>query len=140
MEIWERWEPVSGIPAKLYNDSFLDHREGILLEFSDENYEQKVIVRFENGVLSDRNTDGGSLLKTWHQLDEQYRDPFYSKWPMFKVKNSAYLKWFYEQSMGIYEQQKVEHYVFITPDDVIEILSAYSPKVQVVACNFETSE
>ena len=140
MESWERWEPILGIPARLCNDSFLDHHEGVLLEFSDENHERKVRVWFENGVLSYRNTDEGSLLKTWYQLDEQYRDPFYSRWTMFKVKNSAYLTWFIEQSIGIYDPREVEHYVFITPNDVIEVLSEFPPKVQVMACDSKAGE
>lgn len=129
MELWERWEPVSGIPEELYNESLTDNEDGLIMEFSDKNFEKKVIVRFKDGVLSYRNTDEGSLLKTWSKLDQQYNGSFYSNWTLFKVKNSGYLKWFLEESMGIYEHEKVEHYVFVTPDDVIEVLSAYPPKV-----------
>ena len=45
------------------------------------------------------------------------------------MKNSEYLSWFLEESSGIYESNKVEHYVFFTPNDVIEILSTYTPSV-----------
>lgn len=135
MEHWERWKPLSGIPTKLYNDSLLDSEDGFIMEFSDEYFEKKVIVRFEDGVLSYRNTDEGSLLKTWDKLDQQYNGSFYSNWPLFKIKNSKYLKWFFEESMGIYEREKVEHYVFITPDDVIEVLSAYPPKILIEPMN-----
>lgn len=129
MELWERWEPVSGIPQKLYNDSLTDNEDGLIMEFSDSNLEKKVIVQFEEGVLSYRNTDEGSLVKTWSELDRQHRESLYGDWTLFKVKNSGYLKWFLEESMGIYKHEKVEHYVFATPDDVIEVLSAYPPKV-----------
>lgn len=95
MEHWERWEPLSGIPTKLYNDSLVDSEDGFIMEFSDENFEKRVIVRFEEGVLSYRNTDEGSLLKTWYKLDRQYNGSFYSNWSLFKVKNSKYLKWFF---------------------------------------------
>ena len=86
MELWERWEPVSGIPQKLYNDSLTDNEDGLIMEFSDSNLEKKEIVQFEEGVLSYRNTDEGSLLKTWSELDQQHRGSFYGDWTLFKVK------------------------------------------------------
>jgi len=64
-------------------------------------------------------------------LDQHYGGDFYSKWPLFKVKNSNYLKWFHKESNNIYELDTVEHYVFITSDDVVEILSKYPPKITI---------
>ncbi|HHY71641.1 MAG TPA: hypothetical protein GX497_00130 [Bacillus bacterium] len=129
MEHWERWIPINGLPSKLYNDTFIDNKEGIILEFSDEKDKSKIVVKFEEGVLSYRNTDEGSLLKKLNYLDQQYGTDFYSEWTLFKVKNSEYIKWFLEESSGIYEPNQLEHYVFLTPNDVIEILTTYTPSI-----------
>ncbi|TCS93246.1 hypothetical protein [Hazenella coriacea] len=90
---------------------------------------KKIVFKFEEGVLSYRNTDEGSLIKKLYYLDQHYDTAFYSEWTLFKVKHSDYLGWFLEDSSGIYESNKVEHYVFITPNEVIEIISANLPQV-----------
>ncbi|OYD06128.1 hypothetical protein [Paludifilum halophilum] len=131
MEQWERWVPLNNLPSKLYNDLFVDNSDGITLEFSDESNQKIVWVNFREGVLSYRNTDEGSLLKMLKYLNQQYGITFYSEWPLFKVKNSGYLTWFQEQSCGVYESSEIVHYVFLTPHDVIEILSDYSPSVRI---------
>ncbi|MHC8514730.1 hypothetical protein [Sporosarcina sp. ITBMC105] len=129
MEHWERWTPINGVPSKLYNDTFIDSKEGIILEFSDKKDKNKFVVKFEDGVLSYRNTDEGSLLKKLNYLDQQYGTDFYSEWTLFKVTNSEYINWFLDECSGIYEQNQVEHYVFFTPNDIIEILTTYTPSV-----------
>ncbi|EIT87460.1 hypothetical protein A374_00130 [Fictibacillus macauensis ZFHKF-1] len=129
MELWERWIPIKGLTSRLYNDSFIDNKEGIILEFSDEEDKKKIVFTFEEGVLSYRNTDEGSLLKKLNELEQQYDTEFYSEWTLFKIKNSEYLKWFLEESSGIYEPDQIEHYVFLTPNDVIEILATCTPGI-----------
>ncbi|BAD63734.1 hypothetical protein ABC1196 [Shouchella clausii KSM-K16] len=88
LEHWERWVPTNGIPSRLYNDTFIDNKEGIVLEFSDEKDKKKMVVKFEKGVLSYRNTDEGSLLRKLNYLEQQYGSDFYSEWTLFKVINS----------------------------------------------------
>ncbi|WP_338464919.1 hypothetical protein [Shouchella rhizosphaerae] len=88
MEHLERWVPTNGIPSRLYNDTFIDNKEGIVLEFSDEKDKKKMVVKFEKGVLSYRNTDEGSLLRKLNYLEQQYGSDFYSEWTLFKVINS----------------------------------------------------
>ncbi|MCG3089818.1 hypothetical protein [Sporosarcina cyprini] len=129
MERWERWIPIFGLPPRLFNDSFLDSKEGIILEFSDENNQKKVEFKFEDGVLAYRNIDEGSLLKRLNYLDQHYGVDFYSEWTLFKVTNSEFMNWFLDESSGIYEPNQLIHYVFFTPNDVIEILTTYTPSV-----------
>lgn len=131
MEYWEKWIPIRGLPSTLYNDSLIDNSDGITLEFSDENEQNKIIVKFDGCVLSYRNTDEGSLGKIFKFLDKQYGTDFYANWTFFKVKNSEYINWFHEVSLGMYKSEPIEHYVFLTPDDVIEILSTDSPIIEI---------
>ncbi|MER2172572.1 MAG: hypothetical protein ABS938_18300 [Psychrobacillus psychrodurans] len=131
MEHWEKWIPINGLPSKLYNDTLIDNKEGIILDFSDEKNKNKTVVNFEEGVLSYRNTDEGSLLKKLDYLEKQYGTDFYANWTFFKIKNSEYINWFLEESSGIYELNQIEHYVFLTPNDVIEILTTYAPSITI---------
>ena len=131
MERWEKWIPIDNIPQKIYLDSFVDDNEGIAMTFSSQDGEKRILVQFEGFVLSYRNTDEGSLLKTWKLLGYHYGDGFYSRWSLFQVKNSEYLNWFLKESCGVYEPGEVLHYVFVTPNDVVEVLSTFVPSVTV---------
>ncbi|SDC80442.1 hypothetical protein SAMN04488112_1179 [Melghirimyces thermohalophilus] len=131
MERWEQWVPIDHIPQPIYLDSLVDGHEGIVMRFSSEDSEKKVLVQFDGVVCSYRNTDEGRLLKTWDFLSRHYGDQFYSTWPLFKVKHSEYLNWFLKESAGIYEDIEVTHYVFITPHDVVDVLSTFAPRVMI---------
>jgi hypothetical protein len=132
LEHWERWKPLKDLPSTLYNDALIDNREGFILEFSNDMNDKKYVVKFEDGVVSYRNSDEGSLLKTLHYLDQQYGTDFYSEWTLFVVRNSAYKQWFLEESSGVFEPDQLQHYVFFTPHDVIEVLTTYPPSIEIL--------
>lgn len=128
-ENWKSWNPIQDLPKEIYNDSLIDDTEGLVIIFSDKDNKNRIIVKFENLVLSYRNTDEGSLLKMLNYLNREYGDSFYIGLPFFIVDNSEYIKWFLDQSSGIYQKQDVKHFVFVTPHDVIEVLSKYEPEI-----------
>ncbi|WP_379053287.1 hypothetical protein [Metabacillus endolithicus] len=128
-EIWERWEPVHSFPKRIYLQSLIDNKNGLTLLF--ETGDDKTIAfNFDSGVLSYRNTDEGVLYQTLRDLDKEYGGEFYSNWSLFKVKNSSYLNWFKKEGCGKWDyQDDVKHYVFMTSDDVVEVLSNYLPLI-----------
>lgn len=132
MEIWQKWIPKQDMPTVLYNESLVDDKNGFILTFEDEPNKKKLIVTFDGRVLSYRNTDEGSLLVMLKFLDEHYGVEFYGQWSLFEVKNSEYIKWFLHQSSGIYTKEEVKHYVFLTPFDVIEVLTTKTPGVEIL--------
>lgn len=130
-EIWGRWEPVQGFPERIYLQSLIDNKSGLTLLFETED-DKTISINFDSGVLSYRNTDEGDLYQTLCDLDEKYGSDFCSKWSLFKVRNSSYLKWFKREGCGKWDyRDDVEHYVFMTSDDVVEVLSNYSPSISV---------
>ncbi|MGM7684692.1 hypothetical protein ACSVDA_21530 [Cytobacillus sp. Hm23] len=131
MERWERWTPVDCLPSIIYNNSLIDNREGLTLEFNDGYSEIKIIIRFEFGALTYSNTDKGYLVETINYLQNNYDKTFFSSWPLFKVTNSKYLKWFLEESSDLYESKEISHYVFLTQNDVIEVLSIHTPLITI---------
>jgi len=128
-EIWERWEPVHSFPKRIYLQSLIDNKNGLTLLFETED-DKTIAFNFESGVLSYRNTDEGDLYQTLRDLDKEYGGEFYSNWSLFKVKNSSYLNWFKKEGCGKWDyQDDVKHYVFMTSDDVVEVLSNYLPLI-----------
>ncbi|MEY0536174.1 hypothetical protein AB7303_19040 [Providencia rettgeri] len=74
-------------------------------------------------VYSFRVTGEGDLLKMQEHFDGQMTTGLY------KVENSSYLKWFHEQSANIHDDV-IEHYLIVTIDDVIEVITSAEPSVQ----------
>lgn len=128
-EIWERWEPVKNFPEEIYLESLTDNKNGVTLQFETPD-DRTILINFDSGVLSYRNTDEGDLYQTICDLDKKYGSDFYSKWSLSKIRHSSYLKWFKSEGCGKWDDNdEIEHYVFITPNDVVEILSSYSPSI-----------
>ena len=131
-EIWKRWKKELEIPKKLVLDSLTDDIEGLILKFShEEDKGLKISIVFDDYVLSYRNRDEGEFLKKFKYIGDTYGDSFYSDWSLFEVENSEYIQWFNEESFNIQANKNIKHFVFITVNDVVEILSVYEPKIEI---------
>lgn len=129
-EEWSQWKLLKGISSKMYLEKLVNDKNGTLLMFKSKDDNDTVEVLFEDSILSLRSTDEGRRLKTINFLDKKYGTEFYAKWTFFKVSNSSYLEWIHQETYDMYTSYNVEHYVFLTPDDIVEILSTYEPIVR----------
>jgi hypothetical protein len=132
METWKKWDPINDVSTKFYKESLFDSKGEVILVLQEEISGRKLIVTFDRRILSYRNTDEGSLLEMLYYLEQNYGRDFYSKRSLFEIENSEYIKWFLKESSGIYTKEEVKHYVFLTSDDVIEILSTCAPTVKII--------
>lgn len=48
---------------------------------------------------------------------------------MFKVVKSEYLEWFGQETYNMYNDYSIVHYVFLTCNDILEVLSTYEPQI-----------
>ncbi len=62
IEKLEKWEPISGIPDKLYLSELSDSGHGLCLRLVGETDAPVLYVKFDS-TLSYRNTDEGDRLK-----------------------------------------------------------------------------
>lgn len=74
-------------------------------------------------IHSFRVTDEGDLLKMQNELNGQMKTGIYI------VDKSNYLSWFNEQSANIHDAGSVHHYLIVTGDDVIDVLSSVNPMI-----------
>jgi len=82
----------------------------------------KVRIVFE-WMHSFRVTDEGDLLKMQDDLEGKMITGVYI------VEGSNYLSWFNEQSANIHDGDLINHYLIVTGDDVIDVLSSVSPTI-----------
>ncbi|MGJ0190848.1 hypothetical protein ACR6A7_00700 [Pantoea sp. RRHST58] len=94
----------------------------LTFNLSDGYVKSNVLVTFE-WIHSFRVTDEGDLLKMQDDLNGQMITGIYT------VEGSHYLSWFNEQSANIHDGGYINHYLIVTGDDVIEVLSSVSPTI-----------
>jgi hypothetical protein len=82
----------------------------------------KIRVVFD-WVHSFRVTDEGDLLKMQDDLNGQMLTGIYT------VEGSHYLAWFNEQSANTHDGDDITHYLIVTGDDVIDVLSSVNPTI-----------
>ena len=127
VEKWERWTVNAEIPAKLYLQALIDDKDGLRLVFTDA-HENTYTFLFDGLVFSYRNTDEGTLFRTLKHLYQHVDPDYFDDWTLFQVTDSSYLKWFAEESENIYETvYDIQHFVFLTSHDVVEVLSTEPP-------------
>ncbi|MBU9828167.1 hypothetical protein [Rahnella perminowiae] len=76
-------------------------------------------------IHSFRLTDEGDLLKMQEEQNGKMLTGIYS------VDKSQYLEWLSKQSFGIHDGESITHYLIVTSDDVIDVLSSVSPLISV---------
>ncbi|WP_085540025.1 exonuclease SbcCD subunit D C-terminal domain-containing protein [Cedecea sp. NFIX57] len=81
---------------------------------------KKSCVAFD-WVHSFRVTDEGDLLRMQDDLNGQMVIGIYT------VEGSRYLTWFNEQSVSAHDGDNITHYLIVTDNDVIDVLSSVSP-------------
>lgn len=82
---------------------------------------------FFDWTHSFRVTDEGDLLKI---LGEQSGKMLLG---IYKVEGSTYLEWFNDQSDNIHSKNNIVHYMIVTVNDIIDVLSSVPP---IISTNF----
>jgi len=122
-EKYKKWLPLENIPDRLYIDGLYDDREGFRLLLSDYETGRMLRITFDP-VLSYRNTDEGDLLVTLESREG------FIRWPLFIIENSKFIQWFNEESLNIHKDKNPMHYSIYTPNDIIDVISAFPPIVE----------
>jgi hypothetical protein len=120
-ERFVRWEPIPGLPSNLDTPSLVnDYDGGFRLTLVEERGEgRQFTVAFEQ-PLAFQSANESYRLKLIESLQPQL------PWTTFKVQDSRWVEWFHDQTLGIYREWPVEHFVFVG-EDVVEVLSHRQP-------------
>lgn len=135
-EVWKKWNPINDDFGKMYLEELIKTKGAmkILLKSEEQNIALKFL--FDGEVLSFCCSDEGRRLKTINELDKKYGTDFYKNQSYFIKENSRYVNKFNKETYNIYNNFKILHYVFLLSDDVIDILSAFPPRVSIIKNNY----
>lgn len=127
MENWNKWQPFTNNLGKMYIEKVItsDNETEVILSSELENNVYKFF--FNGEILSIRSSDEGKRIKLFNKLDQIYGLNFFKDWTFFTIKDSEYIKWFNKETYNIYSHYNIMHYVFMGSNNIVEILSTFSP-------------
>ena len=122
-EVCEIWEPLLGIPKKLYLRELKDTPEGFDIKLTGpDKISIELGIHFEY-LMFYMNLDESNCSKLFKS---RVWDPDRS---LFIVRGSRLVQWFHWFSGGIRLDHQLTHYSIMTRDDIVEIISEVEPKV-----------
>ncbi|SHM97213.1 hypothetical protein SAMN05444484_11724 [Flavobacterium chilense] len=120
-----KWEPdFTNFPNTIYIASLIDDYEGFRVIVKSENSSEHFKFKFNN-YISYRNADEGARLKSLNLFPLNSR-----QWCLFRAEKSDFISWIVEESSGMYLEEAITHYFFVTPNDIIEVLSLEEPELE----------
>ncbi len=133
LEQWSKWEPTYGLSKKYYIDAIIDDIRGFKIKLTSRDYEDhKVTINFPESVWMYRSTEEGLRLLTLEQLAQQYGASFYTDWSFFKIKDSQYLNWIYQESyQTITNNKPLIHFCLVAMNDILDVVADYEPKITI---------
>jgi hypothetical protein len=122
--LYQQWNPLESIPDRLYCEAIHDDYEGFRILLKGQETDSPTFRLAFDSPLAYRNIDEGRLLRTLNLIKDR------EKASLYEVKNSPWVKWFHDESLGIYEGRDLIHYAIITANDCIDVLTEFAPKAE----------
>lgn len=105
---------------ELYLSEVKDNKSGLAFLFTDPSSMFQVEVKFDSHLM-------------YRVSDESYRLKRTSELPEFsfvmKADQSSFIDWFHEESLNIYTKDRIYHFLILSSDDVIDVLSYEEPSI-----------
>jgi hypothetical protein len=123
-ERYVKWEPIHGLPRILDPTSVVTGvgKNGhLVFTLVEPIAAGRVFSIVFDRPLAFRLLNESYRLKMLESLQSEL------PWPTFTVEDSEWAEWFHDQTLGIYRDWPVQHYLFIG-EDVVEVLSRVAPK------------
>lgn len=121
--IYKNWEPLVNIPRILHCEGLHDDYEGFRILLRKDNYSPVLRILFPTTRFY-KKSDEGDLLRTIASINDPGRST------LFMVENSSWVKWFHEETFDVFKDKDIKHFAIYTPDDCIDVLSEFEPKVE----------
>jgi hypothetical protein len=120
MSKFRLWQPKTEfeIPKEIFVESLTDNYSGLTITIQGENESSKLITIQFNDHYGYRNFDESERLKMFAD------NPILtSNWGLYVAEESDLISWLVKESHEVVNPQDVLHYLIVTPNDVIDVLS-----------------
>lgn len=139
-EQWTRWQPIPNLEAA-YNIKEINFNKkclNIILTESKQDH-KSVEISFKKPIVAYTTTDESFILSLLCNLSKVYGDDFYGKWTFFKVTDSHYIQRILATlPHTIPNSSMLMHFVLMTGNEMIDIISDYDPEVSMRTWDVKT--
>lgn len=129
-EKWSIWTPVHIHKSQYELISLQQDWNGVKIIFDDEKIQ--IEVTYGEELLAFRSCDEGDRWKTIDNVLYENGKNFFRGQLFFKVENSEFKNWYMQENFDIIKEMEFEHHVFITANNIIDVLSLKEPKIKVL--------
>lgn len=128
-EKWSVWEK-DFIPKGSYElTKLLQDWNGVRITFQDTKIQVNIIYKDE--ILAIRSIDAEDRWKTVDEVLGKHGGDFFRQNLMFLVDNSEFKQWYIKENYDTRVENEIEHHVFATANDFIDVLALHSPVIQI---------
>lgn len=113
-DVFVDWKPIAELPAELFLFHVETEFKGITILLKELTPEENIVKIVFNSVLCQRITQETGRSRMFHE---------YGITGFKTSKNSEFLRWFTEESFGIFDEWELTHYLIITEEHVIDVIS-----------------
>lgn len=123
--IYRRWEPVGGLPHRLYIEAVHDDYEGLRFLLRDDDSSGPMLrITFESAVAY-RNVNESYRSRTWAAIGDTKSLP-----SLLTVEHSKWVEWLVAEAGGVLAEDQLVHYALHTPEDCVDVVSEFAPMVE----------
>lgn len=127
IEKWLKWNPLQVKVGRYEIMGIIQNKDGLVIVLCDET--NAIRVNFDCFIPAFRSCDEGTRIVPIDTEKSNYMDVFMQGWPFYKIENSEFSRWLEKESSGVYASSDIKHFVIITNNSIIDILSEYEPIV-----------
>lgn len=126
-ESWILYNPLNIENCRAFSAEIIRSEENIIFKVECEN--KFVNLIFDCFVPVYLYSYEGMRMAAYLPVQEKNNDRYYfTKWFLYKIENSDFLKWAAAESFGLYKNLELKHFCIVTENEVVDILSASEPK------------
>ena len=125
-----KWVPNKNTMAGFYELKYIkDNFDSLTICLENE---QQVLNLNWNGIVDRycRSTEESRfafISDEWQKIKTNFKD-----WMFFLMKKSQYRDWFYSEYGEFAEEDEFTHYMIVTPNFVLDIISAFEPETEII--------
>lgn len=129
----EKWNVNTfDFPKTIYLKALYDDSKGLRLIVKKEKEDEYYLIHFDQYICY-RNSDESERIKFFNS-NRTIREP----WSLFILNTSDFIDWIVEESLEIHIQRnELTHYLIITPDDIVDIISTTTPLISRIDKSFK---
>ena len=118
---FEPWVPLNELPCRLYCEGIHDDYEGFRILLKGESLTDNMIrISFDGPLIYRYNSECSKSLILFEP----------GKRALYRTKESDWLDWFSVESCEVYGERDLVHYVLLTVESCIEVISEREPRVE----------